>query len=401
MFNRRIIPLLIFLFIFFSTQNAFCCSMFKLTANGQTFVGNNEDYNNPNTRIWFENGGKDQYGAIYDGLDNYWPQGGMNTAGLVFDGFGMDYLEIKDFAGKKQLPGDFLKDILRNFSTVEEVKKYYSQHDLRGFENSMFLYIDKTGKYLVVEGDSLILGNKEAYILSNFYPSQTKDEKDVEIEFYQKGRKFIDTNKGTTIEYCTAVMDTMHQETVWGAGTLYTSVYDLKAGDIYFYYLHDYKQVVKFNLEQELEKGDHEIVMPELFPENKEGLRFFNNYNEVSNELDLLRDADCLSDTIRYKNITNTIFKKNIKLVRVFSEKINETGKMWMDKKEYANAVLVYRISTTITPKYWEAYQNLAEAYYKNKQFKLALTNYQKAVELNPDNKQGKKQIKRLQKQGK
>jgi hypothetical protein len=30
--------------------------MFKLTMYGKTMVGNNEDYWNPNSRIWFEHG---------------------------------------------------------------------------------------------------------------------------------------------------------------------------------------------------------------------------------------------------------------------------------------------------------------------------------------------------------
>jgi hypothetical protein len=85
-----IIVLLILVFIL--NQNAFGCTMFKLTMYGKTMVGNNEDYWNPNSRIWFEQGKTHEYGAVYVGYDNFGPQGGMNQAGLVFDGFSMDYL---------------------------------------------------------------------------------------------------------------------------------------------------------------------------------------------------------------------------------------------------------------------------------------------------------------------
>src|SRR3989339_303394 len=126
--------------------------MFKLTINGKTMVGNNEDYWNPNTRIWFEQGKLNEYGVVYVGYDNFWPQGGMNQAGLVFDGFSMDYLAINDTLGKKNLDANFIQDIMKKFSNVDDVKKYFKQYNLKGLETSMFLFIDKTGKYLVVEG---------------------------------------------------------------------------------------------------------------------------------------------------------------------------------------------------------------------------------------------------------
>jgi len=82
-------------------QPGFACTMFKLTLLGKTMVGNNEDYWIPNTRIWFEQGKNGECGAAYVGYDNFFPQGGMNQAGLVFDGFSEDYKAIRDTVGKK------------------------------------------------------------------------------------------------------------------------------------------------------------------------------------------------------------------------------------------------------------------------------------------------------------
>jgi len=56
-----IIALLILVFIL--NQNAFGCTMFKLTIYGKTMVGNNEDYWNPNSHICFEHGKLGEYGA--------------------------------------------------------------------------------------------------------------------------------------------------------------------------------------------------------------------------------------------------------------------------------------------------------------------------------------------------
>lgn len=390
--------LLVLIFTITMIQNGLACSMFKLTMFGKTMVGNNEDYWNPNTRIWFEQGKNGEYGAAYVGFDNFYPQGGMNRAGLVFDGFSEDYKAISDTLGKKNLKIDFLKDILKKCATVDDVKKYLIQYNLSGLETSMFLFIDRTGKYLVAEGDSLTIGNKPSYVLSNFYPSQVKDENEIDIPFYQKGRRLLENHRDTSINFCSSAMDTMHQEKVWGGGTMYTTIYDLIEGTIYLYFFHDYTHVVKFNLDHELKMGDYSLVIPELFPENKKGHEFVNNYNEISNEIDLFKDNDLLNDSIRYRYVTNTIFRKDIKLIRTFTDKINEIGDMWLDRKNYSAAILVFKFNVKVSPESWNAYDILADAYMRDKQKELALTNFEKSVELNADNLHGKQQIEQLKK---
>jgi hypothetical protein len=383
---------------FFLIPDSYACSMFKITLHGKTMVGNNEDFWNPNDRIWFEKGKNSEYGAFYVGFDNFWPQGGMNQAGLVFDGFAEDYKAIADTIGKKPLPMDFLKEIMRKCETVDDVKNYLSKSNLSGLETSMFFFVDKTGKYLVVEGDSLIIGNNEHYIASNFYPSQIKNECDVPLSYFQKGRKYLENNKDTSVAFCSSVMDTMHQERVWGAGTMYTTIYDLKEGAIYLYFFRDYKQVIKFNLNEELVKDNHSLVVPDLFPENKKGQDFLKNYNAVSNELDLLKNDDIFNDSLRYDFVISNLFTKELSLIRAFSNKVSEIGSSWMEKGNYKAAIGVYLIKIKLLPESWNAYDELAEAYMKNNQNDLALINYEKSIKLNPDNEEGKKQIEGLMK---
>ena len=60
------------------------CTVFVLTNGKHTYFFNNEDFTNPNTRIWFIPKGKGYYGAAYVGYDRD-VQGGVNTEGLAFD----------------------------------------------------------------------------------------------------------------------------------------------------------------------------------------------------------------------------------------------------------------------------------------------------------------------------
>jgi tetratricopeptide (TPR) repeat protein len=398
MTKKKIIVTILTILIFglVLIPNALCCSMFKLTMNGKTMVGNNEDFWNPNSRIWFEQGKANEYGAIYVGYDNFWPQGGMNQAGLIFDGFSMDYLVISDTLGKKSLGVNFLRNIMKKCTVVDDVKKYLSQYSLQGLETSMFLFIDKTGKYLVVEGDSLIIGNDQSYVLSNFYPSQIKEESEIDIPSYHNGKRLLEDKKDTSISFCSSVMDTMHQERDWGGGTMYTTIYDLNEGIIYLYYFRDYAHVVKFNLNQELKKSDYSLIIPELFPENKKGQDFLNNYNAINSALDLYKNEDILSDSIRYTNVTSTLFKKDVKLISRFTNKINDIGNSWIEKENYNAAINVFIIIIKISPDSWVAYKVLADTYLKNKQNDLALINYEKSIALNPDYLEGRNHIEQL-----
>lgn len=115
----------------------------------------------------------------------------------------------------------------------------------------MFVFVDREGKYLIVEADTLIKGNNQKYVLSNFCPSVTKDLSKVEIQRYKKGRKFLENKSDTSITFCEAMMDTMHQcRAKIGDGTLYTTIYDLNEGILYLYFYHDFKQRVEFNLKK-------------------------------------------------------------------------------------------------------------------------------------------------------
>ena len=62
------------------------CTIFTISIGDEVYFGNNEDWSNPNTYIWFEPTSGDLYGGVYLGFDNFFAQGGMNEKGLCYDG---------------------------------------------------------------------------------------------------------------------------------------------------------------------------------------------------------------------------------------------------------------------------------------------------------------------------
>ncbi len=257
--------------------SSFSCSMFKITIYGKTMVGNNEDAWRLDSKIWFEPGTNGKYGSAYVGHNDLFPQGAMNEMGLVYDGFAVYPRQLKPVKGKLPIedPASFLRMIMQKCKTVEEVHKLVNKYDRSIFNHSMILFIDKTGEYLILEVDTVLTGNNREYVLANFCPSTTNPN-DVKIPRFIRGNKFLKDNvPDSSLQFCLSVMDTMHEcRGKIGDGTTYTSIYDLQEGIIYLYFYHDFKHVVKFNLQQELGKGNHIIRMLDIFPPNPEYQKF-------------------------------------------------------------------------------------------------------------------------------
>jgi len=278
---KNLIIALLALYMLFSFERVFPCSMYKVTLYGKTIVGSNHDAWFLTPRIWFETGTKAGYygaaftGARFDGANGYAPQSGMNEFGLAFTRLATHAPEktISVAANKKIItnPTQYLKDIIHTCKTVEEVKDYISQYDHSFFREDVFIYIEKSGRYLIVEPDTMITGNEASYVLSNFFPSVTSEKDARKLDRYRKGVDFLKEKKDTTLSFCTALSDSMHVcRKKIGDGTLITSIWDLDKGITYLYFYHDYNHLVQFSLKDELAKGDHMIEIPSLFPPNAE-----------------------------------------------------------------------------------------------------------------------------------
>jgi len=278
---RKIKFALLAIFILLPLESGFSCSMYKITVNGKTIVGCNEDAWRVTPHIWFENAlnpltiGAAFTGSRFDGTNGYAPQSGMNEYGLTFSRLASRTPENnaqKPPAGIAiSNPTQYLKDILHTCKTVEEVKAYISNYDHSYFMEDVFIYIDKSGRYLVVEPFTMTIGNDAKYVLSNFCPSVTSQEDANKLDRYKNGVEFLKNGMDTSLQFTTALSDAMHvcREKI-GDGTLLTSIWDTNKGNVNLYFYHQYKKTVRFNLRTELARGDHIIAINTLFPTNQE-----------------------------------------------------------------------------------------------------------------------------------
>ena len=287
----RILLVTVLTFSFLKSSNA--CSGYKLTIGEKTILGANEDAWRVTPHIWFEKAkGKDQYGAAftgsrYDGKNGYAPQSGMNEMGLAFERLASFHPIQESIANRKKIsnPTRYLKDILHSCKSIEEVKACISQYDHSYFIEDVFLYVDRTGKYLIVEPYTLKTGNDPSYVISNFCPSITSLENANKLDRYRNGAAYIKNGFETSLSFCKALSDTMHVcRNKIGDGTLLSSIWDLKNGIVNLYFYHDYSTTVQFNLSEELKKGDHIFAIDKLFPPNPE-FQQLRNFKTPKNSL--------------------------------------------------------------------------------------------------------------------
>ncbi len=265
----RLLPLLPLLL----PLNLPACTGFKVTHDGRTLVGNNEDAWSINAQVRFEQGRNGGYGAIYFAHFNGLPfrpmvdQLGMNEAGLVFDGFGVEDRYAAPVPGRKQVPfTELMPLVLRTCATVHEAAALLRTCDMSWLTHAMLFIVDSNGDHLIVEADTLMLGNDPSFAVGNWRMSTCPDPDAIPIPRLQKGRALLAAGADNSLVRGAEVLHSMVAcRKRMGEGTLFSTLFDTKEGNVDLWFYHDFSQKVTFNLGDELAKGDRVIPMASLF----------------------------------------------------------------------------------------------------------------------------------------
>ena len=78
---------------------------------------------------------------------------------------------------------------------------------------------------------------------------------------------------------------------------------------------------------------------------------------------------------------------------------LNSTGYNLIKAKNINEAIEIFKMNVRLNPKSWNVYDSLAEAYALAGDKKLAIENYEKSLELKPDNKAGMLALEKLKKE--
>ena len=242
---------------------ASACTVFCISDGSRVFAGNNEDYFDPATRMWFVPAEGGSRGRVYFGFANGFPQGGMNDSGLFFDGLALEKEDVRS-SGLPAFEGNIVDRAMAECATVQEVLTLFGKHD-RGFlAHAQLLFADRTGDSAVIEGNAVVRKEGRFLVSTNFRASKTFGAS-AGCDRHGIASRMLAEAGEATVDLCRKVLAATHQETP--AATLYSNVYDLKQGIVHLYHFHDFENVVVVDLAAELRKGAHGVELSSLFPE--------------------------------------------------------------------------------------------------------------------------------------
>jgi len=262
---RKIITIILIGIFLLANPIVVSCTVFHASNDSMALGGNNEDWSDPDTYIYFFPATDTAYGKVIVGYTgSYWIQGGMNEKGVFWDGLACPYLEVLNSSGKPYFPGNIFDYILDVCDTCDEALDILDQYNMKILETAQILLGDQYGDSFVIEGDVVHNKNKYYQVATNFYLSQHPDPP-YPCWRYNTALAMFESNgvDNLSVDFCASVLDAVHQEGSYP--TQYSTVYDLKNQLIYVYYYHNYDQVKVFNLSEELLLGYHEYSIPDLF----------------------------------------------------------------------------------------------------------------------------------------
>lgn len=242
------------------------CTVFYASDGELALGGNNEDFWDPFTYVWFLPAEEGKFGRAYFGYEDFNPQGGVNDHGLFFDGLAVSQT-VKVAQGNKLAYGDNLLDkAMAECASVECVLQLFDHYHMADNWDFQFLFGDSTGDSAIIEPSAIIRGTNHFQVASNFYQSTTDNEQMYDRR-YEIATEMLESSNSISLELFRDILDATHQE--GRVQTLYSNIYDLRNGIIYLYYFHDYDSVVVLDLNQELAKGAHSFEISSLFPRNE------------------------------------------------------------------------------------------------------------------------------------
>jgi penicillin V acylase-like amidase (Ntn superfamily) len=255
-------------FLIATTTVTSACTIFTISYGDTVLFGNNEDWSNPNTYIWFELPEEGKFGGVYLGFDDFLSQGGMNEYGLCFDVNALPQMTLTNHPELLYHQGwvvNHLMDVCMNISQVIRIAQEYNWGSSMAYQVH---FADANGDAVVISPGSdgelnftrKIVGDG-SFVSTNFnvgyptngwtpcwrYPIATSmlDE--------------IDSENNLTVNSIRDILNETHQEGTYA--TRYSNIFDLKSRDIYIYQNYLFDEVVRLNLDEELAKGNENYIL--------------------------------------------------------------------------------------------------------------------------------------------
>ncbi len=344
----------------------------------KVLVGKNMDSAEPGGRIWFVPAEPGANGAVYLGFSEDDPRSGFNSKGLFCTIVDCPHWQVKTDPDKVVLFGNLIEQIMKTCATVDDVRTLWNTNNLYDLHYAQIMVVDKSGKALIIEGDTTVEPVDGFLVMTNFYQSNPELGTDGQDRF-ELARQFRSENS-ISFDNFRQLLSIAHREI--DASTAYSYLSNLKKGSITIYNFHDYETAVILNISQELSKGTRSLAIQELFgkslPYKKEYKKFLRE-DDIRNDL-RRNDFRIAADKIKEWFFENSDFDLHTE------GSLNGLGYQLMGAGQLDGAITIFELNVELHPEASNPYDSLGEAYMNAERTEEAIINYRKSLELDPGN---------------
>jgi predicted choloylglycine hydrolase len=378
-------------------QPADACTIVTKTDGETVLVGNNEDYIEPRTRVWFFSRTADAYGRMIWGYDRFlYPyQGGMNEHGLFIDINAIQFTGWKEDPSRPDLTGDIVDHVLSKCRTVTEVIAEFEQNDIDlGWVK--YVVADASGDSAIFEwldGALHVVPRTGDYQISTNYLSPREPTE----PRYQISDQILSSQPKPSVDLIRKVLAATAYDVDLGQ-TVYSTICDLKQKTVHLYNFHFFEEVVVFDVTAELAKGDSSHSIPSLFEISTHAEHWFNHLGTQLGARDLTqvideRGIEAAAAAYDEMSETQRTFSRY-----VFPEwSLRSLGLHYLNASELENAIGVLELTTREYPDSWQAHSDLAAAYAENGDREKAIESYRRAIAHNSGSSELQRQLRDLQ----
>ncbi len=382
------------------------CTIIYASDSTTALAGNNEDSTNPFPIVWFEPAKDGKFGGMYFGFQDFSPQavdwhsreGGINEAGLFYDFASTEEVKVPRDPNKPDC-WPLMNKVMEQCSTVDEALKLFSEYNFRDVWKGHYLIGDRYGNSVIIEPLAVIRKSRKYQVATNFLLSKTDPETSTNTR-YKAACELFEQSDGISIDLFRRILDETHLEDRSGfmSTTLYSYVCDLKGGDVYVYELHNYDNVAKLNMTEELKRGGHAYLISSLFPNETDAARQYRATRATAMLIGKAVQNGVAGEdgAIAFYRALRSPDEKPVKYN--FEERhLTAAGNALVANNMIDKAIEFFTFVVEECPQSADAYYGLGEAYMKAGNKALAIKSYEKSLELNPGNEGARKALERLE----
>lgn len=366
------------------TVSVYPCTIFNASQAGRVLAGNNEDLASTNSVVRFMPASEGKYGFFWIGFSDYGMQGGMNDKGLFYDFNALKFAKMNPNPEKKEFNIWLQVEMMSGCATVEDVLALLDQYNL-GFWGYYQLHLaDRTGAAAVIGADKngeLFVARKKGdfQVSTNFNLANPEfGSFSYPCTRFDTATAMLEEMEELTVDYFRSILSAVHQEA--SSPTSYSNICDLTSGDIYIYNFHDFEEVVKFNLEEELKKGRHAYKFSEIFRRKTHAQINFEKTQES-------KLAQILMRTIEKEGMDAAVaeFKELKESYTSIPAELDQLGLLLRLKGRTKERIQLYELYTEHYPQLPNGHKRLADLYLKFGSKEDAIRSYKSALKLDPD----------------